>query len=133
MGAPRERSAMSHTGRRTASRHVASARRRAWLLGGVSLAIVAAAVVVGFEPAAPAGLDDQGDPVLGEGPVTVYSFADFQCPYCREFELTRFDALAREGVARFVFKDLPVVGDDSWTAAEASQQVWQDSPEAYWA
>jgi protein-disulfide isomerase len=44
----------------------------------------------------PAGASEQGDGIMiGHGPVRVDAFIDFLCPFCRRFELSSGDALAR--------------------------------------
>lgn len=127
-----------HEGRRTqrATRHrrnvlVASA------LGGIAALAVAAALLLA--PGAPRPISAEGDPTLGaaEAPVLVAAYSDFQCPFCRRFELEgAFDRLVARhvetGEARFVAKDFPILGDDSWAAAQASKEVWRQSPATYW-
>jgi protein-disulfide isomerase len=45
-------------------------------------------------PPVPAHTTPEGDGVtLGSGPVVVDAYVDFQCPYCRAFELSSGDAL----------------------------------------
>ena len=44
----------------------------------------------------PAAATAQGDGVvIGSGPVTVDAYIDFLCPFCRQFELSSADTLAR--------------------------------------
>jgi protein-disulfide isomerase len=45
-------------------------------------------------PKVPAGSTPEGDGVvLGDGPVVVDAYIDFQCPYCRAFETSSGDAV----------------------------------------
>jgi protein-disulfide isomerase len=45
-------------------------------------------------PRVPAGTTPEGDGVVvGNGPVVVDAYIDFQCPFCRAFEMTSGDAL----------------------------------------
>lgn len=107
-------------------------------LGLLVVAVVAAVVLLG-RPAPPAPLSQDDSPTLGrdDAPVTIYYFADFQCPACRRFETGgNFDQLERDhidtGRVRLVFKQFPILGEDSWTAAEASLHVWRTTPAIYW-
>ncbi len=65
-------------------------------------------------------------PTIGDGPVTVVEFSDFECPFCREFALTVFPdvrkRLVETGRVRFVFKHFPLtqVHLKSQQAAEAA-------------
>ncbi len=56
--------------------------------------------------------------------VTVIEFADFQCPYCGEWQKTIYPKLKSEyidtGKVKFVFWDLAFLGDESIKAAEAA-------------
>lgn len=90
------------------------------------------------ESAAPS-LDAEGEPTLGDAdaPVTAFLFADLQCSHCRNFELGGgLDALVARyvepGRVRLVYVDFPVLGQDSWTAAQASKFVWERHPDTYW-
>jgi len=53
-------------------------------------------------------------PFLGsaDAPLTLVEFADYQCPYCRQFNLTTFEQLRKNyietGKLRFVTRDLPL-------------------------
>lgn len=86
----------------------------------------------GAEPAA------EGRPYLGdpEAPVTAYYFGDHQCPSCAHFELAGALAHLEEnhiepGQVRLVVKSFPIVGSDSYWAAQASYAVWQLDPDAW--
>jgi protein-disulfide isomerase len=80
-------------------------------------------------PRIPAGNTPDGDGVvLGSGPVLVDAYIDFQCPYCRAFELSSGDALramSAEGLITFVvhpmdFLDQASTNHYSSRAASAS-------------
>lgn len=66
-------------------------------------------------------------PVLGkkDAPVTVIEFADFQCPYCKEFQVKNFPGLKTKyidtGKVRFIYQHYAFLGDESVYAAEASK------------
>lgn len=70
---------------------------------------------------------DQSEYPLGNpaAPVTMVEYADYQCPYCRQFfenvwpqlEFTYVDT----GLVQFIFRDLAFLGQDSVTAAEATR------------
>jgi protein-disulfide isomerase len=59
---------------------------------------------------------DPGDPVVGDGPVDLALFSDYQCPYCRVLSGLVL-ARAERGAVRAVFKEWPVLGPGSVTAA----------------
>ncbi len=60
-----------------------------------------------------------------DAPVTVYEFADFQCPFCRQaFQSTNqqlLDTYVAQGKVRFVYKQYAILGQESTWAAEASE------------
>ena len=65
------------------------------------------------DPATPVGGNPQGD-------VTIVEFFDYRCPYCKQV-LPALQALLKEdGKLRFVYKELPVLGAPSVTAAHAA-------------
>ncbi len=80
-----------------------------------------AAVLQKVDIEVPAGL-----PVMGsnDAKVTMIEFADFQCPYCKEWQDTVFDELKAQyidtGKVRFLFMDYAFLGDESNQAAEAA-------------
>lgn len=131
---------MSARGRR-ATQLDAKRRSRLWVGGGALAAavVVLTVILVLARPGPAAPVHTDGEPYMGaeDAPVTVFYYADFQCPYCREFELGgAFDRLKATyidaGTVRFVVKDFPIIGDDSDAAARASQYVWETAPETYW-
>ena len=80
-------------------------------------------------PRAPAHTTPEGDGVVvGSGPVVVDAYIDFQCPFCRAFELSSGDALramAGEGLITLVvhpmdFLDQASTNQYSSRAASAS-------------
>lgn len=140
MGGDAPRGAMTKSGRKAST---LQARRRhvrwGWGVAGAALLLAVTLGVVLLRPGPAPTVGDAADPALGraDAPVTLYYFADFQCPYCREFELRVLPSIERNyvepGLMRLVFKDFPILGGDSWTAAAASQHVWTNDPEEYWA
>jgi protein-disulfide isomerase len=68
-----------------------------------------------------------GFPSLGpaDAPITLVEFADFQCPFCRQWEQETYKALldAYPGKIRIVYRDFPLtsIHPDAMPAAEAAQ------------
>lgn len=71
-----------------------------------------------------------GDPFIGQAnaPVTIAEWSDYQCPFCREFELTTLPQIVQNyvnsGKVKVVFKDFPFLGPDSLVDAEYARAVW---------
>lgn len=69
---------------------------------------------------------ERGAPSLGrnDASVTIIEFADFQCPSCAVFHFGAgeviFEQYVKTGLARFVFKQYPLLGEESFSAAYAS-------------
>lgn len=80
----------------------------------------------------------EGQPHLGdpEAPVTVIEFGDYKCPSCKSWDETVFPQLKEEyidsGVVKFVHINTPFHGEESLLAAQASESVWHNSPDAFW-
>jgi protein-disulfide isomerase len=60
-----------------------------------------------------------------DAPITIYEFADFQCPHCAEFaallEPVIMERLVDTGKARYVFYDYPLGFKWSWLSARAGR------------
>jgi len=69
---------------------------------------------------------ENGSPILGSesAPVTIVEFGDYQCEACYHWfhntRATLIDNYIETGKAKLVFVDLPFLGRDSITAAQAS-------------
>lgn len=101
------------------------------IMGVIAVAVVVVAAVAIFgqpqvnSPAHPveASLDkSEGAP---DAPVMVMEYADFQCPYCRQFAIGPERQLKADYIdqnkVRFVFRHMPFIGDESRWAAEAAE------------
>lgn len=63
--------------------------------------------------------EDPEDPRLGSGAPTVVYFSDYRCPYCRVTGKMLIDR-ARADEITLIFKEWPVLGPASRTAAQAA-------------
>lgn len=76
----------------------------------------------------------QGDLVYGpeDAPVTIIEFSDYQCGYCKYWHQTVFTQLmaAYPGQIRFIYRDFPIFGENSYGAAEAANCAGEQN--AYW-
>lgn len=74
-------------------------------------------------------VDTEGDPSRGadDAVVTIVEFADFRCGYCKRFlDQTMSPLLEEYGQhVRFVYRDYPILGADSVTAALAGECAQQ--------
>jgi protein-disulfide isomerase len=82
------------------------------------------------------GRRDAGDPLaLGEvdAPVLMIEWADFQCPFCASFARDTKPELQPyidDGTLRIEWRDFPILGDESWTAALATRAAGEQ--DAFW-
>jgi protein-disulfide isomerase len=67
-------------------------------------------------------LNDPLSPVAGNpnGNVTLVEFFDYRCPYCKQVEPALEKLVSDDRQLRFVFKEFPVLGPDSETAARVA-------------
>ena len=65
---------------------------------------------------------DPNAPNLGnpEGDVTVVEFFDYNCPYCRSAGQTLQALLAADSNVRLIYREWPILGEDSVIAARAA-------------
>jgi protein-disulfide isomerase len=66
--------------------------------------------------------EDPNAPVAGnpKGDVTLVEFFDYRCPYCKQVTPAIDALLAEDKKLRVVYKEFPVLGPDSATAARAA-------------
>jgi len=80
------------------------------------------------------GIPQQGN-TLGKksAPVTMIEYADYQCPFCRDYALNTMPVLindyVRTGKLRMEFNPLTFIGPDSETAARAGAAAGQQNLE----
>lgn len=78
-------------------------------------------------------------PFIGkeDAPITIAFWSDFQCPYCKSFELNTLPDIIKNyvntGKVKVVFMEFAFLGNDSTTAALYSQSVWKLYPSQYFA
>ena len=65
------------------------------------------------DPATPVGGDPRGD-------VTIVEFFDYRCPYCKQVQPSLQALLKGDPKLRFLYKEMPVLGAPSVTAARAA-------------
>lgn len=67
-------------------------------------------------------LRDPDSPVAGnaQGDVTIVEFFDYRCPYCKQVVGPLAQLLKDDAKLRFVYKEFPILGPDSVTAARAA-------------
>jgi protein-disulfide isomerase len=68
-------------------------------------------------------LRDPEIPVAGNatGDITIVEYFDYQCPYCRKVEPELRQVVHEDGKVRLVWKDWPILGPMSVTAARMAQ------------
>jgi protein-disulfide isomerase len=66
-------------------------------------------------------VDNPSDPSIGnpQAPVTVVEFYDTRCPYCRVMRPEFAELVERDPNVRVIFKDIPILGQNSVTEARA--------------
>lgn len=74
-----------------------------------------------------------GDPVIGnpDGKITVVEFFDYRCGYCKRALQTVLDLVEGNPDVRVVFKEFPILGEDSMTASRVSLAVHKAAPQSF--
>ena len=67
-------------------------------------------------------IKDPTAPVAGnpDGDVVVVEFFDYRCPYCKTVAERVIDVVKKDGKAKVVFKELPILGPESVLASRAA-------------
>jgi len=67
-----------------------------------------------------------------DGDITMVEFSDYRCPYCKRAHKEVAQLLAEDGNIKFIYKEFPILGPDSLTAAQFAVAVLlKDGPEKY--
>ncbi len=126
------------------------------VLGCVIIAVAIAFGQGGAKNAPPDGqavavdikdVDTDSSPYIGEknAPVTMAVWYDYQCPFCKQFELTTtadvYENYVKSGKVKIVFKDFqfldeysknPDRSEDSMSAAVFGRAVWDAHPDRFY-
>lgn len=100
------------------------ARQRAAEQQESQAALVALKDEIENDPSAPVAGNAQGD-------VTIVEFFDYRCGYCKQVLPSIRKLIETDGNIRYVFKEFPVLGPESVTAARAALAVWNLQPDKY--
>lgn len=79
----------------------------------------------------------ENSPFVGErgAPVTIAVWFDYQCPFCKRFDLETlkqvYDNYVVAGKVKIVYKDFQFLGPDSQTAALFARAVWDTHPNQF--
>jgi protein-disulfide isomerase len=122
----------------------------ALIAGGLFMGLSGGAAPANGQPAAKKvnvkDVQTDGAPFIGraDAPLTMAFWSDFQCPFCKAVEVGGVEGIPLEpaiptiikdyvdtGKLRIVFKNFAFLGDDSITAAEYDQAVWETYPNRY--
>jgi protein-disulfide isomerase len=128
---PSKRRNVKRRSRKQSARKRSGLSTYALIAGVVVVAVVVVALIVVLDQgtdSSQAGSDAvalEKSYGADDAPVVVVEYADFQCPYCKQFaegaEQQLKEDYADTGQVRFVFRHLAFIGDESTWAAEASE------------
>lgn len=79
--------------------------------------------------------NNSADPKAGNlaAKVKVVEFFDYNCGYCKRMLKSKKDILAEDKDVLFIFKELPVLGENSTDLAKAALAVYSINPDKYFA
>ncbi len=78
-----------------------------------------------------------GEPFVGDpnAPVTLVEWSDYQCPFCKQWELSTLPDLMQQyvnaGKVKIVFKDFQFLGPDSTVDGEYARAIWKLYPNLF--
>lgn len=116
----------------------------------VGLIVIAGAIMFGREGVAPtptpvtaqqvdiANVKSDNSPYVGEknAPVTLAVWFDFQCRFCKQYEVTTlkevYEKYVTKGDVRIVYKDFQFLGEASTETALYSRAVWDLYPSKWY-
>ncbi|MBI5405820.1 thioredoxin domain-containing protein [Candidatus Kaiserbacteria bacterium] len=81
----------------------------------------------------------ENSPFIGaaNAPVTIVAWGDYQCPFCKKFEVETLPQIIKNyvdtGKVKIVFMDFTFLGNDSTTGALYGRSVWRLYPDKYFA
>ncbi len=79
----------------------------------------------------------ENEPFIGDknAPVTLIYWTDYQCSFCKRFDLQTLPEIVKNyvdtGKLKIVFKDLQFLGPASEIAGHAAKAVWELYPDSY--
>lgn len=85
------------------------------------------------------GINYNGQPFIGStnAPVKVVEFADYRCPYCKQFEDNVVPQLEKNYIetnkVSLYYINYTILGPGSLLAANAAEEVFRQNPKAFWA
>lgn len=114
------------------------------VLGAIIIAFAVAFGRGGEAPTPNTGVVDidqvktEVSPSVGEkdAPVVIAVWFDYQCPFCKRFDLDAlkqvYDEYVTAGKVRIVYKDFQFLGPDSTTAGLFARAVWDAHPDKFY-
>lgn len=75
--------------------------------------------------------DGEGFPIIGDGDVTVISFMDYKCDYCKKANDVLNQVLSTEKSIKVIYKMIGVLGEQSAYATKVALAVYAKSPEQF--